>query len=170
MRCRLIIRNTDFKKKDRSRHFDGTIYQSSNASYYLRSTPRKLDVLPDGSVLNARTASKIRNLERGWRYAANILVRHGATEPPPADPDNTKPLRLWLDYWTTLLTRPLFHLGNHRYAWSIHPSITLPHSAPYHKTHHNTTNTKKHTTPNTTKWPKAAPTQPIEPIHEANDY
>jgi hypothetical protein len=150
MRCRLIIRKTDFKKKDRSRHFDGngTIYQSSNASYYLRSTPRKLDVLPDGSVLNARTASKIRNLERGWRYAANILVRHGATEPPPADPDNTKPLRLWLDYWTTLLTRPLFHLGNHRYAWSIHPSITLPHSAPY------------------PKWPKAAPLM----IHEANDY
>lgn len=88
------------------------------------------------------------DLERGWRYAANILVRHGATEPPPADPDNTKPLRLWLDYWTTLLTRPLFHLGNHRYAWSIHLSITLPHSAPY------------------PKWPKAAPLM----IHEANDY
>lgn len=123
----------------------GTIYQSSNASYYLRSTPRKLNVLPDGSVLNARTASKIRNLERGWRYAANILVRHGATEPPPADPDNTKPLRLWLDHWTTLLTRPLFHLGNHRYAWSIHPSITLPQSAPY------------------PKWPKASQNKAVPP-------
>ena len=111
----------------------GTIYQSSNASYYLRSTPRTLAVLPDGSVLNPRSIAKIRKAERGWRYAANLLVRHGATEPPPADPCNTRPIRCWLDHWTRLLTRPLCHPGNHRYAWSIHPSITLPPSAAYPK-------------------------------------
>jgi putative transposase len=27
---------------------------------------------------------KIRKAERGWRYAVNILVKYGATEPPPA--------------------------------------------------------------------------------------
>jgi hypothetical protein len=135
MRGRLIIRRIISMERSCSTHFDGngTIYQSSNASYYLRSTPRKLAVLPDGSVLNARSVAKIRNAERGWRYAANILVRHGATEPPPATPCNTRPIRCWLDHWTTLLTRPLFHPGNHRYAWSNHPSITLPPSAAYPK-------------------------------------
>lgn len=111
----------------------GTIYQSSNASYYLRSTPRKLHVLPDGSIFNARSASKIRNLERGWRYAANILVSHGATQPPTPTPNDTESIRSWLNHWTSLLTRPLYHPGNHRYAWSLHHSIRLPLSAPYPK-------------------------------------
>ena len=135
MRCRLIIRNTDFKKKDRSRHFDGngTIYQSSNAVYLKRSTPRVLRVLRDGSIFSDRAASKIRKADRGWQYAANILVKNGATEPPPANPANPTALRTWLTHWTTLLTRPLKHPGNHRYAWSLSESITLPPSHEYPK-------------------------------------
>jgi hypothetical protein len=116
----------------------GNFYQSSNGSYNLRSTPRTLKLLPDGSVFNDRAASKIRTAERGWRYAANILIKHGATEPPPADPNNTRPIQAWLTHWTSLLTRPLYHPGNHRYSWSLHPSIQLPRSHPY------------------PKWPKAA--------------
>lgn len=129
MRSRLIIRKTDFKKKDRSRYFDGNgnFYQASNGVYLKRTTPRTLKLLPDGSVFSDRAASKIRTRERGWRYAANILVKHGATEPPA---DN---LTAWLRHWTTLLTRPLKHWGNHRYAWSLSDSLTLPPSHRYPK-------------------------------------
>lgn len=111
----------------------GNFYQSSNGCYGLRSTPRTLKLLPDGSVFNDRAASKIRNAERGWRYAANILVRHGATKPPPANPDNTQAIRTWLTHWSNTLTRPLKHPGNHRYYWSLDTSIKLPPSHPYPK-------------------------------------
>jgi len=119
----------------------GTIYQSSNAVYLKRTTPRVLKVLRDGSIFSDRAASKIRKAERGWRYAANILVKHGATEPPPATAHNATLLKSWLTYWTNLLTRPLKHAGNHRYAWSLSHSITLPPSHQYPKwpnpIHHN---------------------------------
>lgn len=111
----------------------GNIYQSSNGVYLNRTKPRILKLLPDGSVFSDRTASKIRNAERGWRYAANILISHGATEPPPANYENTAAIRAWLHHWTGLLTRPLKHAGNHRYAWSMCPSIKLPPSYPYPK-------------------------------------
>jgi hypothetical protein len=111
----------------------GTIYQSSNAVYLKRSTPRILKVLPDGSIFSDRAASKIRKAERGWRYAANILVKHGAMEPPSANPHDPAPLKNWLTYWTNLLTRRLQHAGNHRYAWSLSDSITLPPSHQYPK-------------------------------------
>lgn len=111
----------------------GTIYQSSNAVYLKRTTRRILKLLPDGTIFSDRTASKIRNAERGWRYAANILVKHGATEPPATNTDDHTGLRAWLTYWTTLLTRPLHHAGNHRYAWSLSPSITLHSSHQYPK-------------------------------------
>jgi|GEM_PF-2576928 len=118
-----------------STHFDGNgnIYQASNAVYLQRTTPRILKLLPDGSVLSERAASKIRNAERGWRYAANILVKHGATQPPPTNPADPTALRTWLNHWTTVLTRPLKHPGNHRYAWSLSNSITLPPSHHYPK-------------------------------------
>jgi len=108
----------------------GNFYQSSNGVYLNRTTPRTLKLLPDGSVFSDRTASKIRKAERGWRYAAKILVQHGATEPPA---DNLNALKPWLIHWTTVLTRPLKHPGNHRYAWSLSPSITLPRSHQYPK-------------------------------------
>jgi hypothetical protein len=111
----------------------GTIYQSSNAVYLKRTTPRVLRVLRDGSIFSDRAASKIRKADRGWRYAANILVKNGATEPPPANPANPTALRTWLTNWTTLLTRPLKHPGNHRYAWSLSDSISLPPSHVYPK-------------------------------------
>jgi hypothetical protein len=53
---------------------NGNFYQASNGVYLKRTTPRTLKLLPDGSVFCDRAASKIRNRERGWRYAANILV------------------------------------------------------------------------------------------------
>ena len=43
----------------------GTIYQASGAVYAGRATPRTLRLLPDGTVVSARTLSKIRACERG---------------------------------------------------------------------------------------------------------
>ena len=108
----------------------GNIYQASNAVYLKRTTPRTIKLLRDGTVFSERAASKIRKHERGWRYAANILVKYGATEPQSDDP---AALNTWLRQWTTLLTRPLKHLGTHRYAWRLSPSITLPPSHSYPK-------------------------------------
>lgn len=108
----------------------GNFYQASNGVYLKRTTPRILKLLRDGSVFSDRAASKIRKRERGWRYAANILVKHGATEPPS---DNPAALNTWLRYWTTTLTRPLKHAGNHRYCWTLSSSVSLPPSHSYPK-------------------------------------
>lgn len=104
----------------------GTIYQAGNGRYLGRGTPRTLRLLPDGRVLNARTISKIRARERGWRYAAGQLVAAGAPQ-PGADP------RAWLREWVPRLTRPLRHRGNHRYAWALSRSVTLPPGLPFPK-------------------------------------
>lgn len=102
----------------------GNIYQASNAVYLKRTTPRTIKLLRDGTVSSERAASKIRKHERGWRYAPNILVKYGATEPPS---DNPAALNVWLRQWTTLLTRPLKHLGNHRYAWRLSTQLLFHH-------------------------------------------
>lgn len=92
----------------------GTIYQAGNATYLGRATARTLRLLPDGSVLNARTRQKLLAGERGWRYAADLLDAHGA--PPLADGEDR---RAWATRAIAQLTRPLRHPGNHRYAWAL---------------------------------------------------
>jgi len=92
----------------------GTVYQSTMAAYLLRSAPRTLRILPNGTVLSPRAISKIKTRQRGWRYASQILVAAGATA-PKQDEDLSK----WLDQWIPQLTRPLRHPGNHRYAWQL---------------------------------------------------
>lgn len=89
----------------------GTIYQAHNAVYLGRSTARSLKLLPDGTVLSARTAQKIRRQERGWEHAVEQLRRFGAgpLEGHPA---------FWLARWSELLTRTFRHPGNHRYTCS----------------------------------------------------
>ena len=56
----------------------GTIYQASNALYTGRSTARTLTVLPDGHILTARAAQKIRAAERGHHHVEARLVALGA--------------------------------------------------------------------------------------------
>ena len=105
----------------------GCIYQSCNAVASGRSTPRRLRLLPDGRVLSDRAISKIRARERGWEYAVQILVDHGA-EPLRGD------AAAWLKKWLTL-TRPLAHPGNHRYLFGLdrRTKKTLPPSESYPK-------------------------------------
>ena len=90
----------------------GTIYQASNAVYAGRATPRTLRILPDGTVFSARTASKIRARERGWRYAVDQLVAAGAPAP-------SGDLAAWLRAVLPQVTRAQRHGGNHRYLMPV---------------------------------------------------
>lgn len=107
----------------------GTIYCASSGIYTGRATARTLRLLPDGRVFSPRTIQKIRSGERGWLYASNILVQFGATE-PPVEADAR---RSWLDTWCARLTRPIRHMGNHRYLWALQKGVRLPASLPYPK-------------------------------------
>lgn len=108
----------------------GTIYQASNATYLGRARADTLRLLPDGSVIHSRALAKIRKRERGWRYAAPLLERHGAT--PLGDEQDA---RAWLDEWLPRLCRTVKHPGNHRYAFGLTKQVRrhLPESLPYPK-------------------------------------
>lgn len=108
----------------------GTIYQAHNGLYLGRSTPRSLHLLPDGTVFSARTAQKIRSRDRGWRYSAAVLERHGAAPLSPEEDAGA-----WLRLWLPRLTRPLRHPGNHRYAWALARRVRrhLPEAQAYPK-------------------------------------
>lgn len=107
----------------------GTIYQAFNGVYLGRSTPRTIHLLPDGSVLSARTIQKIRARERGWKYGVTILQRYGASEAVDED------IQAWLTYWLPRLTRTARHPGNHKYAWALHKAAAklIPHGFAYPK-------------------------------------
>jgi hypothetical protein len=106
----------------------GTIYQASNAVYLGQGKRATLRLLPDGRVLSARAISKIRALERGWRYSAALLEGFGA-EQLTGDP------AAWLREWLPRLTRNVRHPGNHRYAFALWRPVrrVLPASLPYPK-------------------------------------
>jgi hypothetical protein len=110
----------------------GTIYQASNAVYLGRSKAERRRLLPDGTVIHNRALAKIRGLERGWRYAIDQLVAHGA-EPLRAGED----AREWLARELPRVTRPLRHEGNFKYAWTLRRRDRrhLPASLPYPKLH-----------------------------------
>lgn len=107
----------------------GTIYQASNGVFLGRGKARTLRLLPDGRVFSDRAISKIRNLERGRSYAAQILQGYGADALDENDP------RGWLEHWLPQLTRPLKHPGNLKYAWTLErrDRAHLPASQPYPK-------------------------------------
>ena len=108
----------------------GTIYAAHNGVYLGRGEARTLKILPDGRSFNHRAEQKIRRREQGWRYAAQQLEIHGAS---PLT-ENEDPA-LWLSTWLPRLTRPLRHLGNHKFAWAIDRALRrhLPPSKPYPK-------------------------------------
>jgi hypothetical protein len=56
----------------------GTIYQASGMAYLGRTRPRRLTVLPDGSVLADRVISKVRADESGHGGAERRLIALGA--------------------------------------------------------------------------------------------
>lgn len=90
----------------------GTIYQALSGAYLGRADGRRLHLLPDGRVFNHRTEQKIRKQEQGWKGGVQELQSYGA------GPLNEDPA-LWLSRWLPLVTRPLRHHGNHKYAWAL---------------------------------------------------
>ncbi|MFG1872105.1 Mom family adenine methylcarbamoylation protein [Micromonospora arborensis] len=124
----------------------GTIYQALGAVYTGRATARTLTVLPDGTVLTARSAAKITGAERGMGGQITRLVSLGATSPGevyglPLFLLTTDQLTAWLtDALTEVGARKVRHRGNHRFAWAIgnraqrrHTPIALD-ALPYPKT------------------------------------
>lgn len=94
----------------------GVIYQALNAVYVGRASPGTLHVLPDGSVFNNRAASKIRALDRGWRYAVGQLVEQGAPAWCAADAADPS---AWLRRALGAIARRVRHPGNHKYLWGL---------------------------------------------------
>lgn len=96
-------------------HFGG-IYQAHNGAYLGRSCARSLRMFQDGTVLHARTISKIRAKDVGWEYSVGMLVDRGAAEPWGT---TAQELSEWLTVQLKALTRLQRHKGNHRYAWRL---------------------------------------------------
>jgi len=96
----------------------GTIYQSlsPNTVFLGRGSRKTLYLFDDGSTLQPRTISKIRNRESGFDYACGILVNHGADK-PGNDP------RAWLDHWLPILTTRVSHPGCLKYAFPLQPKV-----------------------------------------------
>lgn len=116
----------------------GTTYKGLGARYTGLATPRTLHLLPDGSVFSDRAAQKVRGLERGWRYAAEQLARHGAPPCPvkPGEehlPQAKRAAGAWLKTALSTLGRKRRHPGNLTYLWAFDEEAraTLPPAQPY---------------------------------------
>lgn len=112
----------------------GTIYQAKGMDYLGKTRPRRLTMLPDGSVLHDRAMSKVRNGERGRGGVERRLVALGARPR-----DEGEPGRAWLaEALQALGARVVPHGGNHRYAAYIGPRTSRRLTAtsyPYPKAH-----------------------------------
>lgn len=98
----------------------GTIYQASNAKYLGRGTRRTLNMFSDGTIFSPRAISKIRNNEKGQKYAADILARYAGV-----DAGSHKDLAQLLETWLPRITRPLVHPGNHKYAFALNRQVPI---------------------------------------------
>jgi hypothetical protein len=91
----------------------GTIYQASNAVYVGKNRRETEYLFADGTSFFAGNLSKIRSRAKGWRYATEQLVAHGAEPPPSGD------LRAWLERELARVTRKRTHGGKHRYLFPL---------------------------------------------------
>lgn len=108
----------------------GTVYQALNAVYLGRGARGTHRLLPDGRVLSRRAIAKLNTGDQGWRYTAELLIEHGA--PPLRDGADRA---TWARAAVALVTRPLTHPGNHKYAWTLRRRDRrhLPPSLPFPK-------------------------------------
>lgn len=93
----------------------GVIYQAANSVYTGRGTPRTITLLPDGTVLNDRSAQKVRSQHQGHAYVENRLAALGAKPITSAD-DPSQWLRTAL---TDIGARKVRHPGPHRYVFRL---------------------------------------------------
>lgn len=97
----------------------GQIYQSTNAIYGGRTRARGQWILPDGTCFSERALTKIRARDRGYRYAIDQLIKHGAERPLDLGQD----LNAWVREQLPRVARRVKHQGNHRYLWAINKSL-----------------------------------------------
>jgi hypothetical protein len=97
----------------------GTIYQGKRMLRVADGAPQTMRLLPDGTTLSNRAISKLRNHERGWRYAADQVARYAvrylgmaAAEVHIEDGATAAEVRAWAARWIPRVTRPLRHRGN----------------------------------------------------------
>jgi hypothetical protein len=109
----------------------GTIYQALNGRYLGRSKAETKWLLPSGTVFEHRNATKIRKLERGWRYAVEVLEGAGAEPFALCNPFDPASRAEWVDRALEKVGRKFRHQGNHRYAWGLNRRVTrhLPEQA-----------------------------------------
>lgn len=114
----------------------GCVYQALNARFVGRSAARTLLMTDEGTVVSERALSKIRNDERGARYAYEQLRQLGA---PARGALETG--REYVERVTALdLFRRLRHPGNLAYTWALGSRSTrrlversMPPALPYPK-------------------------------------
>lgn len=93
----------------------GRIYQASNSIYTGRGTARTLTLLGDGTVLNDRSAQKVRRQETGHAYVEARLEAQGA-RPLRAGEDPSE----WLTHALIRVgATKLRHKGAHRYLFPL---------------------------------------------------
>lgn len=93
----------------------GHIYTASNATYTGRGTPRRITLMADGSVLNARSMQKVRRQEQGHRYVEERLVAAGADPYTGREaPGEWQKVAL-----TAAGARSVRHAGNHRFLFRL---------------------------------------------------
>ncbi|WP_033355045.1 hypothetical protein [Kitasatospora aureofaciens] len=93
----------------------GTIYQATNAIYAGRATPRTITLLPNGTILNDRSAQKVRSQEQGHEYVENLLIGMGA----PAPRAGVNPTSWLREALVAVGARKVRHRGAHRYVFRL---------------------------------------------------
>lgn len=103
----------------------GQVYQALNAAYLGTAKGRKLYLDCDGRTMSDRGLSKIRAMDKGWKYVAERLVEAGA-DPRRIGEEPGE----WLDRVLPTF-RTVKHPGNHVYVWRW--TGKKPDSLPYPK-------------------------------------
>jgi hypothetical protein len=95
----------------------GTIYQAPNAVFAGRTAARTKVLLPDGTILNDRAQSKVRDQERGHEYVERRLVALGARVPLAVENPSS-----WLHQaLSDVGARRIRHRGCYRYLFAVGP-------------------------------------------------
>ena len=92
----------------------GGIYQAFNGRYVGRSSKTTKILTDSGHVVNARSLSKVRNLEDGYKGMIRKMTNKFGCRPP--EPNEN--LRLWSKEVTANYRR-IKHPGNHVYVWAV---------------------------------------------------
>ncbi len=95
----------------------GTIYKAHNARYRGRSRARMLLLMPDGSVANERSLSKVRSGDRGADGVQRDLQRQGAPARRFGESGRDWLARLVAERFL----RRVAHPGNHAFSWELRP-------------------------------------------------